>query len=159
MKEAFQKVLTDCGHPLKRRHAFLMLYSNNGSVFTALAEDESGETFRTHHFKIEHPLQQRRCVNLIPVHPLTHASLKPSIAVDLDLFCGHQWVNPEQLRKKRPLHDSADRLSGPEQDIPKPKKNETEGDFLSEPTKLSGQTTVIPIDKIKKITIRPQKGI
>ena len=162
MKEAFRKFLAEWSDrsDIKRRHSFLMLYLNNGSVFTAFAEDGSGDGFQTHLFSYGHSLPHRCCVTLIPVDPHTHmACPKSSVMVDLHSFCGIQWVDPETLRKM-PLHDPGGPLGEPANDNPDVQEAGPEGDceVLCERAKTDGPTTVIPFGKIKKVTIRPPNG-
>jgi hypothetical protein len=141
-------------------HSFLMLYLNNGTVFSASAEDDSGNFFNTDLFRLQQCPTHKRSVTLIPVHPHTHvASPKSSVVVDLHSFCGFHWVDPKKL-KKIPIHDSASSPGDPAQDNLSVQKDDPEGvgKILSEHPNISGPTTVIPIEKIKKITIRPHKG-
>jgi hypothetical protein len=162
MKKVFQKILAECSgdSDLNHRHSFLMLYLNTGSAFTTFAEDDSGGSFRTHLFRLEQCHTHQRCVTLIPVHPYTHITCpKSSVMVDLHSFCGLQWVDPEKLMKISP-HDTASSLSEPAKDNLSMQTDDPEGNgnVLSEHPNISGPTTVIPIEKIKKITIRPHKG-
>ncbi|KZE37310.1 hypothetical protein AV656_12130 [Bhargavaea cecembensis] len=157
MTDVFKKILAESsGHSvIKRMHLFLMLHLNNGTAFSVSAEDDSGELFNTHLFRFEHHIPHRRCVTLIPVHPLTHiASPKSSVTVDLHSFCGFQWVDPKRLTK------IPDHRSDPAQGHLSVRKDDPidVSNVLSKHPKVSRSTTVIPFDKIKKITIRPNKG-
>lgn len=160
MKRFFQKILAECSgdSDLRHRHPFLMLYLRNGSVFTASAKEDSGEFFLTHLFRLGRSHPNRPGMTLIPVHPFTHiACPKSPVMVDLHSFCGLQRVDPEKLTK-RPLHDTACSLSEPANNTPDVQKTDPDDDkVLPERMEISEPITVIPIERIKKITIKPHK--